>query len=101
MAADILIYNASHVPVGDDQLQHLELTRDTASAVNELYNQPIFTLPEAITGWTKYYCNGCVLTLFWVFGIRRAGGASHEFEGSAAENEQIRPRRTFTNKFRW
>ncbi|HEX4871726.1 MAG TPA: tryptophan--tRNA ligase, partial [Nevskiaceae bacterium] len=45
MAADILLYNASGVPVGDDQKQHLELTRDIAQRFNHLYG-PVFTVPE-------------------------------------------------------
>jgi tryptophanyl-tRNA synthetase len=46
MAADILLYDANEVPVGDDQVQHVELTRDIASRFNNLYGQ-IFTIPEA------------------------------------------------------
>ncbi|MCW5942995.1 MAG: tryptophan--tRNA ligase [Fimbriimonadaceae bacterium] len=44
MAADILLYNASIVPVGDDQTQHLELTRDVADRFNRLYGET-FVLP--------------------------------------------------------
>lgn len=51
MAADILLYKATHVPVGEDQKQHLELTRDIAGAFNRLYNKEYFFLPEPmITG---------------------------------------------------
>ncbi|WP_019987993.1 tryptophan--tRNA ligase [Rudanella lutea] len=51
-AADILLYDANLVPVGKDQRQHLEMTRDIASAVNRAYNngdptQDVFVLPEA------------------------------------------------------
>ena len=46
MAADILIYKATHVPVGEDQKQHLELTRDVAGAFNRAYNVDYFPLPE-------------------------------------------------------
>lgn len=46
MAADILAYKATHVPVGDDQKQHLELTRDIAQAFNSLYEVDCFPLPE-------------------------------------------------------
>ncbi len=47
MAADILIYNATHVPVGDDQKQHLELTRDLAISFNQHYaKRDFFTVPE-------------------------------------------------------
>ncbi|GDY26755.1 MULTISPECIES: tryptophan--tRNA ligase [unclassified Agarivorans] len=45
MAADILLYQANAVPVGDDQKQHLELTRDIAHRFNTLYGD-IFTVPE-------------------------------------------------------
>ena len=46
MAADILAYKATHVPVGQDQKQHLELTRDIASAFNSSYEEEFFPLPE-------------------------------------------------------
>jgi len=46
MAADILLYNADKVPVGEDQKQHLELTRDLAIRFNNQYNKKIFTVPE-------------------------------------------------------
>lgn len=46
MAADILIFNAHQVPVGKDQIQHLEITRDIAARFNYLYKD-IFILPEA------------------------------------------------------
>jgi tryptophanyl-tRNA synthetase len=45
MAADILLYQAKKVPVGDDQKQHLELTRDVAQRFNNIYG-PVFTVPE-------------------------------------------------------
>src|ERR1700709_1389389 len=44
MAADILIYDSNLVPVGRDQKQHVEVTRDVASAMNRIYG-PIFTIP--------------------------------------------------------
>ena len=51
MAADILIYNATHVPVGEDQKQHLELARDIAATFNSRYNVDHFIQPEPyITG---------------------------------------------------
>jgi len=46
MAADILLYQATHVPVGDDQKQHLELTREIATSFNHNYKTDIFTIPE-------------------------------------------------------
>jgi tryptophanyl-tRNA synthetase len=48
MAADILIYRATHVPVGDDQRQHLELCRDIAQSFNSQYGVEYFPLPEAL-----------------------------------------------------
>ncbi len=47
MAADILLYQTHAVPVGDDQRQHLEYTRDLAQRFNHLYGD-VFTVPEAI-----------------------------------------------------
>ncbi|KKO53931.1 tryptophan--tRNA ligase [Paenibacillus sp. DMB20] len=47
MAADILLYQATHVPVGDDQKQHVELTRDLATRFNNKFGHT-FTLPEPI-----------------------------------------------------
>jgi tryptophanyl-tRNA synthetase len=49
MAGDILLYQATHVPVGEDQKQHLELTRDIAERFNRDYGE-IFTLPEPLIG---------------------------------------------------
>ncbi|WP_066272211.1 tryptophan--tRNA ligase [Hydrogenophaga palleronii] len=48
MAADILMFNAHRVPVGRDQIQHIEMARDIASSFNHLYGEH-FTLPEAET----------------------------------------------------
>ena len=49
MAADILAYHATHVPVGEDQKQHLELTRDIATKFNNDFNNPdFFPIPEPI-----------------------------------------------------
>ena len=46
MACDILLYQTHYVPVGDDQRQHLEFTRDLAQRFNSLYGQQVFTIPE-------------------------------------------------------
>jgi tryptophanyl-tRNA synthetase len=51
-AADILLYNATHVPVGEDQKQHVELTRDIAIKFNTDYNIDLFVLPEPFIGET-------------------------------------------------
>ncbi|MCA1336579.1 tryptophan--tRNA ligase [Pseudooceanicola marinus] len=48
MAADILIYHATHVPVGEDQKQHVELTRDIAAKFNHDYGQEFFPLTEPV-----------------------------------------------------
>jgi tryptophanyl-tRNA synthetase len=47
-AADVLVYQATHVPVGDDQKQHLELARDIATKFNTDFETDLFTLPEPI-----------------------------------------------------
>jgi tryptophanyl-tRNA synthetase len=49
MAADILLYDAHKVPVGKDQVQHLEITADIARAFNFKMNKEIFIIPEALT----------------------------------------------------
>jgi tryptophanyl-tRNA synthetase len=49
MSADILLYDANYVPVGKDQVQHLEMARDIASAVNNKMGKELFVLPEALT----------------------------------------------------
>ncbi len=46
-AADILLYQSTHVPVGEDQRQHLELTRDIATKFNQDFGREVFTIPEA------------------------------------------------------
>ena len=48
MAADILIYHATHVPVGDDQKQHVELTRDIAAKFNHDYGVDFFPITEPV-----------------------------------------------------
>lgn len=48
MAADILIYNATHVPVGEDQKQHLELARDLAATFNTRYKTEFFIQPDPV-----------------------------------------------------
>src|SRR6185436_16120652 len=48
MAADILLYRPTQVPVGDDQRQHVELTRDLAARFNHSYGA-VFTVPEIVT----------------------------------------------------
>lgn len=49
MAADILTYDSDYVPVGKDQVQHVEITADIAGAVNACYGKEVLKLPKAIT----------------------------------------------------
>jgi tryptophanyl-tRNA synthetase len=48
MTADILLYGATYVPVGDDQTQHLEFTRDIATRINNQFSEAIFTIPHPV-----------------------------------------------------
>jgi tryptophanyl-tRNA synthetase len=51
-AADVLLYHATHVPVGQDQKQHIELIRDIATKFNTDYRVELFTIPEPLIGET-------------------------------------------------
>lgn len=53
MAADILLYNAKHVPVGEDQFQHIEITRDIATRFNNKFGE-VFTIPEDTKHQTQF-----------------------------------------------
>ena len=57
MAADILMFNAAKVPVGKDQIQHLEMTRDIAARFNHVYD-PLFILPEVVVDETTAVLSG-------------------------------------------
>ena len=57
MAADILLYDANYVPVGKDQLQHLEITRDVAIKFNNKHGET-FVIPEAKVNESTKYVNG-------------------------------------------
>jgi len=48
MAADVLLYKVTHVPVGEDQKQHIELARDIAGVFNHKYKMDYFPLPELL-----------------------------------------------------
>lgn len=48
MAADIILYDVNYVPVGKDQKQHLEMTRDIATKFNQHYGEEFFVLPEPV-----------------------------------------------------
>ncbi|PSO43088.1 tryptophan--tRNA ligase [Candidatus Saccharibacteria bacterium QS_5_54_17] len=54
MAADILLYGAEYVPVGDDQTQHLEFTRDIADRMNNQFGQ-LFTLPKPVKEQHQFF----------------------------------------------
>lgn len=54
MAADILLYNAKYVPVGDDQTQHLEFTRDIAERINSRFGE-VFTVPESVKAQHEFF----------------------------------------------
>ncbi|CCK80170.1 tryptophan--tRNA ligase [Desulfobacula toluolica] len=57
MAADILMFNAKKVPVGKDQVQHLEMTRDIAARFNHVYKK-LFILPEVVVDETSSVLSG-------------------------------------------
>lgn len=50
MAADILMFNGTKIPVGKDQIQHVEMARDIAQKFNHIYKKQIFAMPEAVVG---------------------------------------------------
>jgi tryptophanyl-tRNA synthetase len=54
MAADILLYNASYIPVGEDQTQHLEFTRDIATRLNTQFGE-LFIVPEPVTKQHEFF----------------------------------------------
>jgi len=54
MAADILLYGATYVPVGDDQTQHLEFTRDIAERMNNRFSE-LFVVPEPVTKQHEFF----------------------------------------------
>jgi tryptophanyl-tRNA synthetase len=57
MAADILLYGAEYVPVGDDQSQHLEFTRDIAERINAKFHQSVFTIPKSAKEQHEFFGN--------------------------------------------
>lgn len=54
MAADILLYNAKYIPVGEDQTQHLEFTRDIAERINNKFGD-VFTIPESVPRQHEFF----------------------------------------------
>lgn len=55
MAADILLYGASYVPVGDDQSQHLEITRDLGQRLNAKFGQELFAIPKTVKEQHEFF----------------------------------------------
>lgn len=55
MAADILLYNAKYVPVGDDQTQHLEYTRDIAERMNKRFAEDLLVVPEPVAKQHEFF----------------------------------------------
>ena len=55
MAADVLLYNAAYVPVGDDQSQHLEYMRDISMRFNAKFNQEIFVVPHEVKKQHEFF----------------------------------------------
>lgn len=55
MAADILLYGATYVPVGDDQTQHLEFARDIAGRMNKKFKQNLFIVPKPVKEQHKFF----------------------------------------------
>lgn len=55
MATDILLYSALYVPVGDDQTQHLEFTRDIAERMNSKFGQQLFVLPKPVKEQHEFF----------------------------------------------
>lgn len=54
MATDILLFDGNYIPVGQDQFQHIELTRDIAIRVNHRFDKEIFTIPEKTSEQAKF-----------------------------------------------
>lgn len=55
MAADILLYNAEYIPVGEDQTQHIEFTRDIAERLNSRFNTELFTVPKPVKEQHEFF----------------------------------------------
>ncbi|MCM8532024.1 MAG: tryptophan--tRNA ligase [Lentisphaeraceae bacterium] len=58
MAADILLFNTDIVPVGKDQVQHVEITADIAGAINHCYNDELLTIPKPILNSSSQIVQG-------------------------------------------
>lgn len=105
MAADILLFNANQVPVGRDQVQHLEMARDIAQRFNHLYGREFFVLPEVVIAeevatlpgldgrkMSKSYNNTIPLFEGGAAGLRNARSASSPIRACRASPRTPRPR---------
>jgi tryptophanyl-tRNA synthetase len=63
MAADILLYNTSYVPVGEDQTQHIEFARDIAERLNKQFGQELFVVPKPVAEQHKFFGKGQALRI--------------------------------------
>ena len=82
-AADIVLYDAQIIPVGKDQRQHIEMTRDIANSVNKKYNKDIFVLPEA-------KINEEVMTIPGVDGAKMSKSLNNYIDIFLPENELLK-----------
>ena len=87
MAADILLYKATHVPVGEDQKQHLELARDIAGAFNRQYGQDYFELPVLAQryDWFRYVLLGTIGRILRRQGIQNLHSKKYSSRRSAQQ----------------
>lgn len=74
MAADILLYGAKYIPVGDDQTQHIEYTRDIAQRINQKFGQDLLSVPEEVKKQHEFFGKDQGLRIkdllsFWVISI--------------------------------
>lgn len=108
--------STTHVPVGEDQTQHLELTRDLASAINERFQADIFTIPSGYSGKSAavslareaHSSKGsapqdvvpCAPTIPSFLRFQRSGLTHNEPAKADGENEQVRPLRFVSDQSR-
>ncbi len=76
MACDILLYGAQYVPVGDDQTQHLEFTRDIAGRMNSRFGE-LFTVPHSVDKQHEFFGKGQGLRIMDLMEWRRCCGRMH------------------------
>ena len=55
-AADVLLYQATEVPVGEDQGQHIELVRDLGASFNKTFREEVFTIPRHVYSGSSHAC---------------------------------------------